>query len=227
MKTSPLYSLLFMSLFFLFSACQKDEILLSTPSEFSLRELTVGQKIKYQEIRVDFLRDTTTAPLSKDCYYGEKSLTLEVMEKTKDGFIVKEYLSDQTADEVGTQLISINGDQIDVEQLDESATYIDGLFHQKSFSITPVIAPAATLEEDCFYPDLTNLPAGGPPGYAIHKSKINGSDYQNLYAYRFDGAMAVDGPGYTYLFSRNAALIRSITYGGFFPFLKGWELINP
>ena len=95
---------------------------------------------------------------------------------------------------------------------------------ENTFSIASVSSPVGELEEDCFY-TKTNLGVNSENGFAVTNAIIQNVAYQNLYAYRFDALMQVDGPGYTYLFDENAILIRSTTYGAFFPYLSGWELL--
>lgn len=226
MRTYLLYCLFFLGAFLIFSSCKKEVVVLAEASAISLKNLEVGQLLKYREIRVDFVSPSDGHPVNKECYYGQGILILEVIEKTSEGFIIKEYSGTQTADDVGSQLLRVIGDHVDVEQLEDPSKYGPSLFHQKSFSIATLTAPTTTLEENCFYPNLSNTQGSGlDTGYAINNATINGTTYKDLYAYRFDGAMAADGPGYTYLFGQEARLIRSTTYGSFFPFLKGWELI--
>ncbi len=223
MKTYPYVFLLMLITGLIFSACKKEEVVIEANANRNLRELSVGDKMAYKEIHIDFDLDGND-PNNKDCRYGDRILYIEVMEKITDGYILKEYLSTQSVDEVGAISLTIKNNMVDVVQLEDKTKYGESLFHHKTFNIAEVSAPMASLEEDCFQL-ASALELNSENGYAVADALIQGAQYQNLYAYYFGESVPVDGPSYTYLFNQNATIIRSTTFGSFFPFFQGWELI--
>lgn len=228
MKTSNLIlTALFCFIFGLFQSCQsEDENILMTADTPSLKELEVGQKISYRKIKVDFKSDTTNNSLEKTCYYDNDILILEVIEKSANEVVIKEYLSTQNPDDVGKTVLTFKDDIVEVMQVGTITEHAPSLFHQKTFSLSPGGLPPGNIEEDCFYNiPPTNQPVEDNNEFKITNATINGVTYNNLYAYRFENAMVFDGPGYDYLLDENGAMIRSTTYGSFFPYLEGWEII--
>jgi len=224
MKTYPYLFLLMLATGLIFSACKKEEVAVQADPTRSLRDFSIGDKFAYKEIHIDFDLNGNDPINNKDCRYGDRILYVEVMEKIADGYILKEYLSTQSADEVGTISLTIKNDRVDVVQLEDKTKYGESLFHHKTFNIAQVSAPMASLEEDCFQVKAP-LELNEENGYAVADAIIQGAQYQDLYAYYFGESVPVDGPSYTYLFNQNATIIRSTTLGSFFPYFQGWELI--
>ena len=225
MKTYPYLFLWMLSASLIFSACKKEEVVSPQPlKKSSFRNLSVGDKFSYQEIHVDFDMNSNDPVGTKDCRYGDRILHVEVMEVTTDGYVVKEYLSTESAEEVGKLALTIKDNMVEVVQLEDKTKYNESLFHSKVFNIAAVSSPTVELEADCFdYGPAINV--NSENGYAVANAIIQGASYQNLYAYYFGEWVPVDGPGYTYLFDEEAIIVRSTTSGSFFPYLQGWELI--
>ncbi len=225
MKTYPYLFLLMLSVGLIFSACKKEEVVSPQPLEkTSFRNLSVGDKFSYKEIHVDFDMNSNDPVSTKNCRYGDRILNVEVMEISTDGYVVKEYLSTESAEDIGKLALMIKDNMVEVVQLEDKTKYNESLFHSKVFNIAAVSSPLVELEEDCFnYGPASNV--NSENGYAVGNAQIQGASYQNLYAYYFGDMVPVDGPGYIYLFNEEAMIIRSTTSGSFFPYLQGWELI--
>ena len=226
-KTSPIFPV-FISLFLFIVACGEDDltVLPAEPvssTQVNFHNLEVGQKSQYQNYRVDYTFAQAGGLEVDSCYYLVATLVLEVMAESGDDFIVKEYLSSQSPDEVGEQLLTIAGSEILVTQTEDPKRYGPTLFNPRLFKTAKIESPLVELKEDCFAEDAA-IPFQS--SFGVEASIINGRSYENLFGYSYDGGVAADGPYYIHLFSENGNLLRSQINGTFLPFIEGWELVE-
>lgn len=186
-----------------------------------LTALEVGQESRYLGFVGENYRDADKTEFS---YTGD-TLIVEVVEQTSEGFVVEEYLSDGSVSDTLAQktkivyLLNVENDQLTATSRtgrgSASALYRFNLDLSDGAGDEVQLAGWKTTLSYC---------ECNKEGF-LTGQQVLGKTYDRLNMIQENLGMAVDGPGFTYIYSGDDGMVRQYTVSWWTNTGEGWDLL--